>query len=94
MYRALAGGLIGALLGGGVGVLVATAEEGQGPIFIAGNSPVTEEQVREKLQSEGWTNVQVMDEGRYFEATGSKDGKPSKITVDVVTGRLLADDDD
>jgi hypothetical protein len=88
MYRALVGGLIGALLGGGVGVLIATAEEVQGPVFIASNGTVTQDQVREKL------HVQVMDEGRYFEATGSKDGKPGKITVDVVTGRLLADDDD
>ena len=94
MCRALVGGLIGALLGGGVGVLIATAEEVQGPVFIASNGTVTQDQVREKLQSEGWTNVQVMDEGRYFEATGSKNGKPSKVTVDVVTGRLLADDDD
>jgi hypothetical protein len=39
MYRALVGGLIGALLGGGVGVLIATAEEGQGPIFIAVTAP-------------------------------------------------------
>ena len=94
MYRALVGGLIGALLGGAVGVLIATAEEVQGPVFIASNGTVTEDQVREKLQSEGWTNIQIMDEGRYFEATGSKDGKPGKITVDVVTGRLLVDDDD
>lgn len=94
MYRALVGGLIGALLGGGVGVLIATAEEVQGPVFVASNSTVTEDQVREKLQSEGWTNIQIVDEGRYFEATGSKDGKPRKITVDVVTGRLVADDDD
>jgi hypothetical protein len=55
---------------------------------------VTEEQVREKLQSQGWTNIQIVNEGRYLEAMGLIDGKARKIAVDAITGRLMTDDDD
>lgn len=37
----------------GAGAAVVTAEPSKGPAFIAGNQPVTEEQVRQKLQSDG-----------------------------------------
>jgi hypothetical protein len=70
------------------------AEANRGPIFIAGDKPVTEEQVRQKLQSEGWSNIQIARDGRYLEATASKDGQASKMEVDSRTGRLRADDDD
>src|SRR6516162_6785475 len=86
----------GVLVVGAAGVLIATAEEsgGPGPVFIAGDQPVTEEQVRQKLQSEGYSNVQIVRQGRYFDATGSKDGTTGRIAVDSQTGRIRADDDD
>ena len=46
-----------------------------GPVFIAGDKPVTEEQVRSKLQADGYLDVRIVREGQYFEATGAKDGK-------------------
>jgi hypothetical protein len=55
---------------------------------------VTEDQVRQKLQSEGWSNIQIARDGRYLEAIGSKDGQTSRMEVDSQTGRLRADDDD
>jgi hypothetical protein len=55
---------------------------------------VTEDQVRQRLQSEGYSNVQIVRQGRYFEAMGSKDGQTGRITVDSQTGRLRDDDDD
>src|SRR6516164_11855959 len=82
----LAGG--GLLLLGITGVAMVTAEPSKGPIFIAGDQPVTEDQVRQKLQSDGWSNVQIVRDGRYFEAMGSKDGQTSKAAVDAQTGRL------
>jgi hypothetical protein len=90
----------GVLVVGAAGVLIATAEEsgGPGPVFIAGDQPVTEEQVRQKLQSEGYSNVQIVRQGRYFEAIGSKDGQTGRIRVNAQTGRLGGgrgeDDDD
>jgi hypothetical protein len=79
---------------GAMGVLIATAEQSKSPVFIAGDQPVTEDQVRQKLQSEGYSNVQIVRQGQYFEAMGSKDGQTGKVTVDSQTGRLRDDDDD
>jgi hypothetical protein len=92
--RLLIGAIGGILLVGATGVFVAIAEPGKGPAFIAGDQAVTEDQVRQKWQSEGYSNVQIVRHGRYFEAMGSKDGQTSKITVDSKTGRLGDGDDD
>jgi len=85
--------IIGAALLGATGVLIATAQP-RGAVFIAGDKPVTEDQIREKLQSEGYSNIQIVRQGNYFEALGSKDGKTGKLVVDARTGRLADDDDD
>ncbi len=60
----LAGG--GLLLLGIAGVAMVTAEPSNGPVFIAGHQPVTEEQVRQKLQTDGWSNVQIVRDVRFF----------------------------
>ncbi len=70
-------GLVGAVLGGGLGVLIATAGD-EGEIFIASDQPITVAQTQEKLPSEGWLNVQITEMGRYFEIAGSKDGHRGK----------------
>src|SRR5215813_11758339 len=57
----------------------------QGLVFIAGDRPVTEDQVRQKLQSEGWSDIQIVRDGRYFEAIASKDEQFTKIVVDSQT---------
>ena len=93
MNRLLIGGFIGGLLGAGLGVFIA-ADEGEDEIFIASDQPITAGQVREKLQSEGWMSIQVTEQGRYFEATGAKDGRSRKIMVDSLTGQLIEDNDD
>lgn len=87
---ALFGGTALAAVGG---VLIATAQP-KGAVFIAGDQPVTEDRVREKLQSEGYTNVLVIHKGRFIEAMGLKDAKTGKVRVDARTGRLADDDDD
>jgi hypothetical protein len=84
----------GLLLLGIAGIAVVTAEPSKGPVFIAGDQPVSEDQVRQKLQSDGWSNVQIVRDGRYFEAMGSKNGQISKVAVDAQTGRLRTTDDD
>jgi hypothetical protein len=83
----------GAAVLAATGVLIATAQP-RGAVFIAGDQPVTETQVREKLLSEGYSNVQIVRQGRFFEALGSKDGKTGKILVNAQTGRLASGDDD
>jgi hypothetical protein len=83
-----------ALLAGSVGVMIANAQQAPGPAFIAGDHPVTAEQVLEKLQTDGWSNVAIARNGRYIEVTGSVNGEASKMAVDSQTGRLRADNDD
>jgi len=94
--RLLVWAIGGVLLISLVGVMVAMFEPfelGRGPVFIAGDQPVTEDQVKQKLQSEGYSNLQIVRQGRYFQATGSKDGITGKIAVDAQTGRLRGADD-
>jgi UDP-N-acetyl-D-mannosaminuronic acid transferase (WecB/TagA/CpsF family) len=76
------------------GAAMVTAEPSKGPVFIAGDKPVTEGQVRQKLQSDGWSDVQIVRDGGYFEAMASKNGQTTKLAVDAQTGRLRGDDDD
>jgi len=86
----------GLLLLGLVGVAMVTAEpEGpKGAVFIAGDKPVNEDEVRQKLQFDGWSNVQIVRDEQYLEAIGSKDGQTLKVAVNSQTGRLRAPDDD
>jgi hypothetical protein len=93
MNQVLVFGLVGAVLGGGLGVLIATADN-ESEIFIASDHPITVAQVQDKLQSDGWLDVQITEQGRYLEIAGSKEGQPRKMTVDTLTGRLIADGDD
>jgi hypothetical protein len=65
-----------------------------GPVFIASSGPVTEEQVRQKMTADGWNNVLITREGRYFQIMGSKDQQTSHFTIDSQTGRLRGGEDD
>jgi len=94
MNRLITWALGGALLATAAGLMIANAQQSSAPAFMAGDRPVTAEQVREKLQSDGWSNVVVSRNGRYIEATGSLDGEAGKMAVDSQTGRLRAADDD
>jgi len=76
------------------GLAMVMAEPNKGAAFIGGDRPVTEEHLLQKLQSDGWSNVQIARDGRYIVAIASKDGQNSKIAVDSQTGRLRDDDDD
>src|SRR5215467_15298693 len=60
-----------ALLAGSAGLTIANAQQAQAPAFIAGDRPVTAEQVLQKLQTDGWSNVLISRNGRYIEVTGS-----------------------
>ena len=92
MGRVLIGVVIGAFLGGGLGALIAVSDDGE--IFIVSNKPVTEDQVRAKLHSQGWMNVQITRDNRYIEAVASKNGRVGHLMIDSLTGQLIADDRD
>src|SRR5437588_12439344 len=59
MNRLIIWVLGGALLAPATGFMIANAQQSSAPALIAGDHPVTAEQVREKLQSDGWSNVVV-----------------------------------
>jgi hypothetical protein len=87
----IAGGVV---LAAAAALVVAAPERNSGPVFIEGSKPVTEDQVRQKLVSDGWANVLIVRRGRYYMARASKDGRTAAMSVDSLTGRLRADDDD
>jgi hypothetical protein len=62
MNRAIPWSIGGAVLRAAVAALVVAAPERKNPAFdfIAGNKAVTEDQVRQKLLSDGWANVQIL----------------------------------
>jgi hypothetical protein len=96
MNRLIAYAIGAALLVAAAGFMIAIAQQSSAPAFIAGDHPVTTEQVQEKLQSDGWSNVVLSRNGRYIEVTGSVNGQAGKMAVDSETGRLRpnANDDD
>jgi hypothetical protein len=47
--------------------------------FIAGNRPVTEDQVRQKFVSDGWMDVQIALRGRYFVPRHGKMANPASF---------------
>jgi hypothetical protein len=93
MIRPIACLVGGALLIGGVGLMIARAQQ-PSSVLITGDRPVTAEQVEAKLKADGWSNIIISREGRYMQVTGLVNGKAGKIAVDSQTGRLRASDDD
>src|SRR5262245_10965269 len=91
--------IAGTLMISAVNLTGVCAQQAPGGVaLIAGDQPVTEDQVRSRLQTDGWSNVQISREGHYFQVIASKDGQAGKLIVDAETGRLLDkidnDDDD
>ena len=78
----------------GLAQMVAQAQQGAARVFIPGGQPVSEEQVRSKLQSEGWAGVLITREGQYLRATGAVGGQLRTIMIDAATGRLGEKEDD
>jgi hypothetical protein len=80
----------------GADLTIAKAQQASGPVFIAGDRPVTVEQVETKLKLDGWSNFLIVRSGQYFRVNGLLKGQAGKIEIDSQTGRLLVivDDDD
>jgi hypothetical protein len=94
MNRLLVGFVAGTLVVGTAAAIAVYAEHGRGAVLIPGDNPVSEEQVRTKLQSDGWADVRIQRDGRYFDVTAVRGNQPRKMTVDSQTGRLATNDDD
>jgi len=75
-------------------LMLAKAQQSKGAVLIAGDRPVTAEQVAAKLKSDGWSEIVMSRNGKYFQVTGVVNGQAGNIAIDSLTGRLRADDDD
>ena len=69
-------------------------ERREGAVFIASNGPISEDAIRQKLTTEGWTDVLIKQEGRYYQVMGVKDQQTSHLIIHSQTGRLRRGDDD
>src|SRR5215470_7603927 len=84
----------GLLVTAGAGLMVAQAQPTQGAVFIAGDAPVTLEQIKAKLLADGWSNVLIAPNGRYVRVSGLVNGQKGRLAIDAQTGRLLSEVDD
>jgi hypothetical protein len=64
--------------------------------LIPGTGPITEQQVRDKLTADGFSNVEITSQGRIFHANATKDGRPLRLVIDAQSGTVAQapDDDD
>jgi flagellar biosynthesis/type III secretory pathway M-ring protein FliF/YscJ len=94
MKRLLVWSAAGVLVAGTLAVFAVNAAQNRGAVLVPGDNPVSEEQVRTALQAEGWSDVRIQRDGRYFEVMAVKENRPGKMKVDARTGRLASNDDD
>ncbi len=83
------------LLAGSLGVALA-AENGTraGSIMTVQTTPMTDAQIQQKLQSGGYSNVQITGHDKnQIDVTATKDGATQKLTVNSQTGASTADTD-
>ena len=80
-----------AVIAMGGGMVLAKAQQSKEAALIAGDHPVTVEQVLEKLKAEGWSDVVIARDGKYLKVTGILNGQTGNVAVDSQTGRRIAD---
>jgi len=85
--------IAGTLMIAGAGFMMARAGPSSS-VFIAGDRPVSAEEVEAKLKSDGWSNIVISSDGKYLRVSGLLNGKANNIAIDSQTGRLRAGDDD
>ena len=83
-----------AVIAMGGGMVLAKAQQSKETALIAGDHPVTVEQVLEKLKAEGWSDVVIARDGRYLKVTGILNGQTGNVAVDSQTGRLKVNAND
>ena len=76
------------------GLVLAKAQQSKETAVIAGDGPVTVDQVVQKLKADGWSEIVISRNGRYLNVSGLVNGQSGKVAVDSQTGRFKADADD
>lgn len=66
-----------------------------GPATLVQATPMTDAQIQQKLQSEGYTNAKVTKHDKdHVDVTAMKNGKAVKLAVNPQTGAATTDSDD
>ena len=76
------------------GLVLAKAQQSKETALIAGDGPVTVDQVVQKLKADGWSEIAISRNGRYLNVSGLVNGQSGKVAVDSQTGQFKADADD
>src|SRR6478672_8760626 len=95
--KALIAAAIGGFIVAGAAVICA-ANTSSGTRLTLGNGPITEQQIRDKLTADGFSNIQISPQGSLFETVATKNGRPIRFEIDSQSGTVFqargADDDD
>jgi hypothetical protein len=70
------------------------ASNSSGGRLIPGSGPITEQQIRDKLTADGFSNIQIRLKGGVFETVATKDGRQAELAVDAQSGTVRTDRDD
>lgn len=83
------------LMAGSPGVALAAGDMATaGPVTTVQATAMTDAQVQQKLQSEGYTNIQVTKhEGDHIDVKATKNGKAEKLAVNPQTGAVMPETD-
>jgi hypothetical protein len=97
MKKPLIAAVIGGLIVAGAAVIYA-ADTSSGTRLTLGNGPITEQQIRDRLTADGFSNIQISPQGSLFETVATKNGRPIRVEIDSQSGTVFqargADDDD
>ena len=72
------------------------ASNPSGDRLIPGSGPITEQQIRDKLTADGFSNIQITLNGSVFETVATKEGRQAELAINAQSGivRQEGDDDD
>jgi predicted aspartyl protease len=83
-----------ALLLAAASTAIAAAPEASGPVTKAQATAMSDTQVRQAVEAQGYSNVRITDRDKgHIDVTASKDGKPAKLAVNPQTGQVTPDTD-
>ena len=97
MKKVLIAAVIGGITVAGAAIIYA-GDSFSGTRLTLGNGPITEQQVRDKLTADGFSNIQISPQGSLYETIATKNGRPVRLAIDSQSGTVFqargADDDD
>ena len=88
MKRVLIAGIIGGCILAGTAAIYAATNVPRDRLFSA-SGPITEQRIRDKLTAEGFSNIQISQQGSLFETTATKNGRAVKWEIDSRSGTVF-----